>query len=59
MEKKNEKNAAEQFLVKQRMLSHTSNFLSTAIANNNMVEIKVANELLHTRQRYEKTSVHR
>ena len=57
--KQNETNFEEQFLVKKRMLSHTSNFLSTAIANNYMVEIKVASELLHTQQRYEKASVHR
>ena len=32
----------------------------TAVANNNMVVIKVANELLHSaQQRYEKASVHR
>ena len=57
---KNEKNAEEQFLVAQRMLSHASNCLSTAIANNNMVEKKVANELLYSAQQgYEKASVHR
>ena len=56
---KDEKNANEQFLVAQRMLSHASNCLSTAIANNNMIEIKLANELLHSAQQgYEKASVH-
>ena len=57
---KDEKNANEQFLVAQRMLSHASNCLSTAIANNNMIEIKLANELLHSAQQvHEKASVHR
>ena len=57
---KDEKNANEQFLVAQRMLSHASNCLSTAIANNNMTEIKLANELLHSAQQvHEKASVHR
>ena len=57
---KDEKNTEEQFLVAQRMLSHASNCLSTAIVNNNIVEIKVANELLHRAQQgYEKANVHR
>ena len=34
---KDEKNAEKQYLVVQRMLSHASNCLSTAIANSNMV----------------------
>ena len=42
------------------MLSHARNCLSTAIVNNDMVEIKVANELLHRAQQgYEKANVHR
>ena len=42
------------------MLSHASNCLSTYIPNNNMVEIKVANELLHSAQQgYEKASVYK
>ena len=57
---KDEKNAEEQFLVAQRMLSYARNCVSTAIANNNMVGIKVANELLHSAQKgCEKGSVHR
>ena len=58
--KKDEKTTEEQFLLAQRMLSHATNCLSTAIANKNMVELKVANELLHSAQQgYEKASVHR
>ena len=42
------------------MLSHASNCPSTAIADYNMVEIKVANELLHSAQQgYKKASLHR
>ena len=40
---KGQKNVEEKFFVAQRMLSHASNCPSTAIADNNMVEIKVAN----------------
>ena len=57
---KDEKNAKEEFLVAQRMLSHVRNCISIAVANNDMIEIKVANELLHSaQQRYEKASEHR
>ena len=42
------------------MLSHVRNCISIAVANSNLVEIKVANELLHSaQQRYEKASEHR
>ena len=42
------------------MLSHVRNCISIAVANNDMIEIKVANELLRSaQQRYEKASEHR
>ena len=57
---KDEKNAEEPFLVAQRILSHASNCISTAIAKNNMVVIRIANELLYSAQQgCEKASLHR
>lgn len=42
------------------MLSHVRNCISIAVANNDMIEIKVANELLRSAQQwYEKASEHR